>query len=82
MSDRQGKLHFESIRGVHLFFQLTSNTNGTLGSVLVAHTTALLENAVVECHAAQTARLTVRLACKCNCNNNIIIMWQLQVEKF
>jgi hypothetical protein len=65
MSDRQGKFHSESIRNVHLFFQLTSNRHGALGSVLVAHASTLLENAVIECHATQTAHLTVRLACKC-----------------
>ena len=64
-SDRQGKFYSESIHGVHLYYQLTSNRNGILDSRLVAHTSALLENAVIECHATQTRHLTVRLACKC-----------------
>ena len=69
MSDRQGKLYSESIRGVHLFFQLISNMNGTLGSILVAHVSSLLENAIIECHASQTAHLTVRFACKYKCGS-------------
>ena len=51
---------------MHLYFLLVSKTNGILDSILVAHTSASLENAVVECEGADAdvQSRTFRFACK------------------
>ena len=66
-SDSQGRLFSESTHGVHLYFQLVSNRNGALDSILrlvVYASSALLENAMIECDGTETRRLIFRLACK------------------
>ena len=65
ISDTPGRLLSESTRGMHLYFQIISNNNGILDSVLVLHTSASLENAGIECEGSETRRLIFRLACKC-----------------
>ena len=64
--DTPGRVTSESAHGVHLYFLLVSKTNGILDSILVAHTSASLENAVVECEGADAdvQSRTFRFACK------------------
>ena len=70
LSDTPGRVNFELIRDVHLYFQLVSYKNGILESILglrlVTHTSASRESAVtaVECDGTETHRLTFGLACK------------------
>ena len=65
MGDTPGILFTESTRGVHLYFQMISNNNGVLDSILVVPTSAnALENAVIECEGSEIRRLIFRLACK------------------
>lgn len=70
LSDTPGRINFESNRDVHLYFQLVSNKNGILESILglrlIKHTSASRESAVtaVECDGTETRRLTFGLACK------------------
>ena len=63
-----GRVNFVSTHGVHLYFVLVSKMNGILDSILVARTSALLENAVVECRGAdaEVQSRTFRFACKCH----------------
>ena len=63
--DAPGTINSESTHGVHLYFLLVSKTNGILDSILVAHTSASLENAVVKCESTEVHSLTFRFTCKC-----------------
>ena len=65
ISDTPGRLFSESTRGMRLYFQMMSNNNGVLDSILVVPTLAnALENAVIECKGSEIRRLIFRLACK------------------
>ena len=73
-----GRVNSVSTHGVHLYFVLVSKMNGILDSILVAHTSASLENAVVECGGNtdyDVRRLTFRFACKFH--NNYIIKYSV-----
>lgn len=65
ISDTPGRVNFKAIGGVPLYFQLVSNTNGILDSILTVHTSASFENAVIECDGTETRSLIFRLARKC-----------------
>ena len=68
IGDTPGTLFTKSIatHGIHLYFQMISNNNGVLDSILTMPTSAnALENAVIECEGSEIRRLIFRLACKC-----------------
>ena len=65
IGDTPGILFTESTHGMHLYFQMISNNNGVLDSILVVFTSAnALENAVIECEGSETRHLIFRLTCK------------------
>ena len=65
IDDTPGILFTESTCGMHLYFQMISNNNGVLDSILVVPTTAnALENAILECEGSEIRHLIFRLACK------------------
>ena len=73
IGDTPGIVNSESIGGVHLHFQLVSNSNGVLNSILMVHMSASLENAVIECDGTETHSLTFRLACKCHDESTVLL---------
>ena len=63
ISDNPGKSVLESTDHFHLRFELLSNADGILNSTLIAHTSTVLQNAVISCEGESTQSLVLRFAC-------------------
>ena len=74
VTDPVGRRYSISTSELQLDFELISNAMGTLTSTLVAHTTGLLNNAIVKCEGSTVLMYTFRIASMYN-TNTICLPW-------
>lgn len=66
VTDPVGRRYSISTSELQLDFELISNTMGTFTSTLVAHTTGLLNNAMIKCEGTTVQTYTFRIARMCS----------------